>query len=324
MKVVVPGGTGQVGGVLRRALAARGDEVVVLSRRPEQLEPGVRHVVWDGRTLGPWAAELDGADAVVNLAGRTVSCRYNDRNLRQMMDSRVDSTRVVGEAITRAAAAAVGVAADEHRDDLRRRAEPAGRRRARREQRRSSAGRSRTCRCTGSTACGSPAGGSRHRPTPHVPGTRTVALRTAMVMTPRPGRGLRLPVLAGPPRARRPGRGRAAVRLVDPRRRLRPGRAAPARPGRPRRAVHPRRAGPRPAARADAGAPRRLGPPVRPAGDPADGRGRRAGAADRHRAAAQEPPGGARPAAAAGFTFEHPRWDAAAADLAGRARAASA
>ena len=102
MRIVLPGGTGQVGGLLRRALAARGDEVTVLSRRPEQLEDGVRHVVWDGRTLGGWAAELDGANAVVNLAGRSVSCRYTDANLRQMMDSRVDSTRVVGEAIARA------------------------------------------------------------------------------------------------------------------------------------------------------------------------------------------------------------------------------
>lgn len=102
MKIVVPGGTGQLGGVLRRALAARGDEVTVLSRRPERLEAGVRHVVWDGRTLGPWAQALDGADAVVNLAGRSVSCRYTDANLRQMMDSRVDSTRVVGQAIARA------------------------------------------------------------------------------------------------------------------------------------------------------------------------------------------------------------------------------
>jgi uncharacterized protein (TIGR01777 family) len=102
MRIVVPGGTGQVGGVLRRALRRRGDEVTVLSRRPEQLETGIRHVVWDGRTLGPWAAELDGADAVVNLAGRTVSCRYTDENLRQMMDSRVDSTRVVGRAIAQA------------------------------------------------------------------------------------------------------------------------------------------------------------------------------------------------------------------------------
>jgi uncharacterized protein len=103
VKVVVPGGTGQVGGILRRALSAHGHEVVVLSRHPGPLEPGIGHVGWDGRTLGPWAAEVDGADAVVNLAGRTVSCRYTPENLRQMMDSRVDSTRVVGEAIARAA-----------------------------------------------------------------------------------------------------------------------------------------------------------------------------------------------------------------------------
>ncbi|MCU1679130.1 MAG: NAD-dependent epimerase/dehydratase, partial [Frankiales bacterium] len=102
MRVVIPGGTGQVGGVLRRALAARGDDVVVLSRQPAHMEAGIRHVVWDGRTLGTWAAEIDGADAVVNLAGRPVSCRYTDTNLRQMMDSRIDSTRVVGAAIARA------------------------------------------------------------------------------------------------------------------------------------------------------------------------------------------------------------------------------
>jgi uncharacterized protein YbjT (DUF2867 family) len=63
MKVVVPGGTGEVGGILRRALIARGHDVVVLSRHPAPLEAGVRHVAWDDRTLGRWAAELDGADA---------------------------------------------------------------------------------------------------------------------------------------------------------------------------------------------------------------------------------------------------------------------
>ena len=102
MRIVVPGGTGQVGGLLRRALLERGDEVTVLSRRPERLEDGVRHAVWDGRTLGAWADEVDGADAVINLAGRSVSCRYTDANLRQMMNSRVDSTRVLGQAISRA------------------------------------------------------------------------------------------------------------------------------------------------------------------------------------------------------------------------------
>ena len=57
---------------------------------------------WDGRTLGRWAAELDGADAVVNLAGRSVSCRHTAKNLREMMDSRVDATKAVGTAIANA------------------------------------------------------------------------------------------------------------------------------------------------------------------------------------------------------------------------------
>jgi uncharacterized protein (TIGR01777 family) len=99
VRIVLPGGTGQVGALLRRAFVAGGADVVVLSRRPEVLEPGVRHVVWDGRTLGPWAQEFEGADLVVNLAGRTVGCRYTDANLREMMNSRVGSTRVVGAAI---------------------------------------------------------------------------------------------------------------------------------------------------------------------------------------------------------------------------------
>lgn len=99
---MIPGGTGQVGGLLRRTMAEQGHEVVVLSRYPEHLEPGIRHVKWDGRTLGDWADELDGADAVINLAGRTVSCRYSDENLKQMMDSRVESTQVVGQAIAQA------------------------------------------------------------------------------------------------------------------------------------------------------------------------------------------------------------------------------
>ena len=66
MKVVIPGGTGQVGGILSRALRARGHEVVVLSRRAD---PAAGVVAWDARTPGPWAKEIDGADVVVNLAG---------------------------------------------------------------------------------------------------------------------------------------------------------------------------------------------------------------------------------------------------------------
>lgn len=98
MKIVIPGGTGQVGAVLNRALSSAGHEIVVLTRRPTR--GGEVH--WDGETLGPWAAAIDGSDVVINLAGRSVSCRYTAPNLQAMMDSRVHSTQVVGEAIASA------------------------------------------------------------------------------------------------------------------------------------------------------------------------------------------------------------------------------
>jgi len=98
MKIVIPGGTGQVGALLNRAFAAAGHEVVVLTRRPSR----DGHVAWDGETMGPWAGVLDGSEVVINLAGRSVSCRYNKTNLTEMMRSRVRSARVVGQAIAAA------------------------------------------------------------------------------------------------------------------------------------------------------------------------------------------------------------------------------
>jgi uncharacterized protein (TIGR01777 family) len=102
MKVVLPGGTGQLGTILARHLASRGAEVVVLGRGSRRV-PGARLAAWDGKTLGEWAREIDGADVVVNLAGRSVNCRYTPSNLKEIRASRVDSTRVVGEAIAAAA-----------------------------------------------------------------------------------------------------------------------------------------------------------------------------------------------------------------------------
>ena len=101
MKVVIPGGSGQVGTVLARALHRDGHDVVVLSRRPSA-RPW-RVVVWDGTTLGPWLDEIDGSDVVVNLTGRNVNCRYTAANREAILKSRVVSTRVVGKAIATAA-----------------------------------------------------------------------------------------------------------------------------------------------------------------------------------------------------------------------------
>lgn len=102
MKIILPGGNGQVGRMLIRAFVHDGHECVVLTRGRATLPAKARAVSWDGRNLGPWAAELDGADAVINLAGRSVDCRYHERNLAGMMNSRVDSTRVIGQAIAAA------------------------------------------------------------------------------------------------------------------------------------------------------------------------------------------------------------------------------
>lgn len=99
MRIVIPGGTGQVGAILLRSLAAAGHDVTVLTRNPSC----DHEIHWDGETLGPWVEAVDGCDAVVNLAGRSVSCRYTLPNLREMLASRVRSTRLVGEAIAAAA-----------------------------------------------------------------------------------------------------------------------------------------------------------------------------------------------------------------------------
>ncbi len=101
MKIVIPGGSGQVGTVLARAFHERGDEVVVLSRTQTNTTPWCV-VAWDGETLGDWASEFEGADAVINLAGQSVNCRYTAENRRVIIDSRVNSTRVVGQAIAQA------------------------------------------------------------------------------------------------------------------------------------------------------------------------------------------------------------------------------
>src|SRR5882672_10964568 len=107
MKFVIPGGSGQIGRVVARALTIDGHEVVVLSRTPGvngASAPAAkwRTVAWDGESPGDWTRELDGADVVLNLAGRSVNCRYGAANRAAILDSRVQSTRALGEAIARA------------------------------------------------------------------------------------------------------------------------------------------------------------------------------------------------------------------------------
>lgn len=102
-RVILPGGNGFIGRFLGKYLVSIGFDVVVLSRSPVASTGNIHQVRWDARTLGDWVSELDGARAIVNLVGRSVNCRYNERNRREILESRVDSTRVLGKAIAQCA-----------------------------------------------------------------------------------------------------------------------------------------------------------------------------------------------------------------------------
>lgn len=93
-RVVIAGGSGALGSVLADDLAARGMDVVVLTRRPST---GARHrqVGWDGVNLGPWAAELEGCHGLVNLAGQLVDARPTTANIERLRSSRVRATRAL-------------------------------------------------------------------------------------------------------------------------------------------------------------------------------------------------------------------------------------
>jgi uncharacterized protein (TIGR01777 family) len=104
LRIVIPGGSGHVGRVLARHFHAQGHDVTVLSRNTLAARNASWRVVeWNGCELGPWAREIDGADVVINLAGRRVNCRYHERNRRAILESRVYSTRAVGQAVAQSA-----------------------------------------------------------------------------------------------------------------------------------------------------------------------------------------------------------------------------
>ena len=102
-KILLAGGSGFLGGVLADYFAALGMEIVILTRNPKPRAGRIREVRWDGARFGDWMAELPGARALINLAGVSVNCRYHARNRQLMLDSRLESTRALGEAMARCA-----------------------------------------------------------------------------------------------------------------------------------------------------------------------------------------------------------------------------
>jgi uncharacterized protein (TIGR01777 family) len=102
-RIILAGGSGFLGRALAAHFLKANWDVVILTRSPNQAGGAARESAWDACTVSSWRRELEGATAVVNLTGKSVDCRYNARNRREILASRVNSTRVLGEAISRCA-----------------------------------------------------------------------------------------------------------------------------------------------------------------------------------------------------------------------------
>jgi len=98
-KLIIAGGTGFLGEVLINYFKEKASEIVVFTRSRKNNYDTIRYVYWDAQSLTGWEKELEGADVLINLAGKSVDCRYNERNKSEIMASRVNSTSILNKAV---------------------------------------------------------------------------------------------------------------------------------------------------------------------------------------------------------------------------------
>jgi uncharacterized protein (TIGR01777 family) len=98
-RIILAGGSGFLGQALAKRFLQQDCEVIILTRSPRTRNDAAKEIAWDAKSSGDWTKFIDGAEVVVNLTGKSVDCRYNEANRKAIIASRVDSTRVLGEAI---------------------------------------------------------------------------------------------------------------------------------------------------------------------------------------------------------------------------------
>jgi len=100
MKLILAGGTGYLGSIISTYFAKNLDnQIIILTRSPKENIDNIKFVKWDSKTIGNWTIELEQADVLINLTGKSVNCRYNSKNKKEILASRIDSTTILGKAI---------------------------------------------------------------------------------------------------------------------------------------------------------------------------------------------------------------------------------
>jgi uncharacterized protein len=100
-KLIIAGGTGFLGKALCDYLKDDFDEFVILSRSQNSTNGKIKQIQWDAKSLGAWCNELENATAIINLCGKSVDCRYTEKNKALIFSSRLEPTAIIGEAISK-------------------------------------------------------------------------------------------------------------------------------------------------------------------------------------------------------------------------------
>lgn len=95
MKIIIAGGSGFLGENLEKYFTEKGNQVYILTRNPQRKN----EIYWDAHTIGEWKSSLEKADVLINLTGKSVDCRYNEKNKQEIYSSRIDSTRILQKAV---------------------------------------------------------------------------------------------------------------------------------------------------------------------------------------------------------------------------------
>ena len=98
-KIIITAANGFLGKALLNFMKDEYEVIALVRNSCTEIE-GVTYRIWDGKQKGKWFEDIDGAYAIINLAGRSVDCRYNEENKQAILNSRLESTSIIAQAIS--------------------------------------------------------------------------------------------------------------------------------------------------------------------------------------------------------------------------------